>query len=208
MHSEALTPATKRVLDALGAAGLTHDVYLAGGSALALYFGHRFSVDLDWFGERFKFTDDFRSELSSIGSLTIHSSSPHTFHGTLANIEVSFFRYPYKLIFPKTMYKENIFLASEQDIACMKLDAIATRGTRKDFIDLYFLLQRHSLAELVEFMERKYSGIHYNTLHLLKSLTYFDDAETSAPVEMIASVTWREVKRNIERAVAKFTNAS
>ena len=208
MHSEALTPATQRVLTALGESGLTKEVYLAGGSALALCFGHRFSVDLDWFGEDVRITDTFRQQLLDIGKLVIHSTSTDTFHGTLGGVEISFFRYPYALIAPKKRYAKNIYLASERDIACMKLDAVATRGSRKDFVDLYFLLQHYDFAELFGFMREKYSGLEYNTTHLLKSLVFFDDAQKSPMPNMIAKVEWHEMKSEIEKKVKAFVAAS
>ncbi len=203
MHAEALTPNTKRVFESLGNASLTKNVYLAGGSALALYYGHRFSVDLDWFGQGFKYTDEFRRKLSLAGHLKVISQSEDTFHGRLDEIEVSFFYYPYKLLFPREAYNQNIYVASEKDIGCMKLEAIASRGSRKDFIDMYFLLQNFSLGELVALMPKKFE-IEYNTTHLLKALTYFEDAEKTPMPEMIKKVSWEEVKKSLISAVERY----
>lgn len=140
MHEEALTQDTKRVLEALGSAGIVKDFYLAGGTALALYFGHRFSVDLDWFAKDFSYTPSLRKELSNVGNLSVDSESTGTFNGSIDGVKVSFFRYPYPLIAPTEFYKENVALAGLPDIAVMKLDAIATRGTYKDFFDMFVLL--------------------------------------------------------------------
>jgi predicted nucleotidyltransferase component of viral defense system len=203
MHTEALTPNTKRVLESLGGATLTQNVYLAGGTALALYYGHRFSVDLDWFGQDFKFTDEFRRKLSSVGKLEIISQSEDTFHGQLDGIEVSFFRYPYKLLFPKTKYNRDIYLAAEKDIASMKLDAIASRGSKKDFIDMYFLLHNFSLGTLIDLMPKKF-GIKYNVPHLLKALTYFEDVEKSPMPKMIERISWEEVKKFLVSEVKRY----
>ncbi|MBI2627216.1 MAG: nucleotidyl transferase AbiEii/AbiGii toxin family protein [Parcubacteria group bacterium] len=194
MHTEALTSNTKRVFESLGDAILTKNVYLAGGTALALYFGHRFSVDLDWFGQEFKFTEEFRRKLSSAGKLKIISQSEDTFHGQLDNVEVSFFCYPYKLLFSKKKYNQNLYLADEKDIACMKLDAIASRGSKKDFVDMYFLLHNFSLETLIDLMPKKFK-VEYNITHLLKALTYFEDAERMPMPEMIKQVNWEEVKK-------------
>lgn len=203
MHPEALTPNTKRILESLGQRSLTQDVYLAGGSALALYYGHRFSVDLDWFGQGFEFTENFRDRLNEIGELKVVSQAKDTFHGQLDGVEISFFRYPYKLLNPLVVYNQNISLASEQDIACMKLEAIASRGGKKDFIDLYFLLQNFSLDELIKLMPMKF-GVEYNANHLLKALTYFEDAELQPMPRMRKEISWRGVKKNLAAAASDY----
>ncbi len=206
MHPEALTPNTKRVLESLGQKSLTRDVYLAGGSALALHYGHRFSVDLDWFGQKFEFTENFRDRLNEIGELKVVSQAEDTFHGRLDGVEISYFRYPYKLLNPLVAYNQNISLASEQDIACMKLEAIASRGSKKDFIDLYFLLQNFSLDELIKLIPMKF-GVEYNTSHLLKTLTYFEDAESQPMPRMIKEIPWREAKEGLIAAVKEYAQA-
>jgi len=203
MHTEALTSNTKRVFESLGDATLTKNVYLAGGTALALYYGHRFSVDLDWFGQEFKFTEEFRHKLSSAGKLKVISQSEDTFHGQLDDVEVSFFRYPYKLLFSKKKYNQNIYLADEKDIACMKLDAIASRGSRKDFVDMYFLLHNFSLETLIDLMPKKFE-IEYNVPHLLKALTYFEDAERMPMPEMIRQTRWGDVKKFLLSVVEQY----
>jgi len=206
MHPEALTPDTKRIFESLGSASLTKGVYLAGGSALALYFGHRFSVDLDWFGRDFKYTTEFRRKLNSLGKLKIVSQSEDTFHGQLDGIEVSFFRYPYKLLFAKKKYNQSICLANPKDIAAMKIDAIATRGSKKDFIDMYFLLQNFSLKELISILPKKFE-VQYNTAHLLKAFVYFKDAEKSQMPRMIKKVSWEEVKKSLAATVEEYVKS-
>ena len=70
---------------------------------------------------------------------------------------------------------EGIALADERDIAAMKVDAISSRGSKKDFIDLYFLLQKYSLREIMNFFETRYQHVKYSRLHILKSLSYPDN---------------------------------
>lgn len=207
MYEETLTKNTKRLLEALGRSGITKDFYLAGGTALALYLGHRLSIDLDWFSKDFTHNREFRRRLEQLGRLTVDSESEDTFNGSLSGVRISFFRYPYKLIFPKKKYKENIFLASEQDIACMKLDAIATRGTKKDFVDLHFLLEKYNIRELLSFLKRKYQGIEYNETHLLKSLVYFNDAEKTIMPKLLKPISWDEIKKDIQKKVSDFVKS-
>jgi len=208
MYEESLTQSTKRLLDALNRAGFVKDFYLAGGSALALYLGHRFSVDLDWFAENFSFTPDFRKKLVKVGTLSIDSESPNTLNGALDGVKISFFEYSYPLIAPKTEYKTNVYLAGKPDIAAMKLEAVASRGTYKDFIDIYFLLKEYRLGELLNFVREKFADIDYNETHLLKSLTYFEDAKKSGMPEMIKRVSWDEVKKSLLRAVEDYVKNS
>lgn len=207
MHEESLTKDTKRVLEALDRASFIKDFYLAGGSALALYLGHRFSLDLDWFAERFFCTPEFVKNLSKVGKLSINSESEKTLNGSLDGVKISFFEYPYHLIAPKTKYKEYVYLAGKPDIAAMKLDAIATRGTYKDFIDLYFLLEEYDLGELLSFLREKFTGINYNEIHLLKSLSYFEDAERGEMPKMIKKVSWEDVKKRLTATVEKYVKS-
>ena len=204
MREETLTQNTKRVLESLDRAGLVKDFYLAGGSALALYYGHRFSVDLDWFAEAFSYTPAFRAKLSKLGKLTIDSEGEKTFNGALDGVKLSFFEYPYPLISSKTHYKGSIYLAGRPDIAVMKLEAVARRGTYKDFIDLYFLLQEYNLGQLLSFLKEKFAGIEYNETHLLKSITYFKDAKKSEFPEMIKKNSWEDIKKFLLSAVEQY----
>jgi predicted nucleotidyltransferase component of viral defense system len=206
MHPETLTQNTKSVLDAINEAGIARNFYLAGGTALALYFSHRFSIDLDWFSEKFDYTISFRRELEKLGRLGIDSESEKTFNGSLNGVKISFFEYPYPLIAPKTKYAQNVYLAGIPDIAAMKMEAIASRGSCKDFIDVYFLLQQYSLEELLSFIRKKFSNIEYNEVHLLKALTYFEDAKTTPRPEMIKDVSWEEVTKKIEKEVQAYLN--
>jgi len=204
MHEESLTKNTKRVLEKLATSGLTKNFYLAGGTALALYFGHRFSIDLDWFAEHFHYTRSFRLRLEKLGHLTIDSESDDTFNGALDNVKISFFRYPYPLIMPKNKYKKNIFLASLADIAAMKLEAVSRRGSYKDFIDIYFLLEQFSLKELLGFVRKKFANIDYNEVHLLKALVYFEDAKGTVMPKLIKPVSWEKVVETISNKVEEY----
>lgn len=204
MHEESITKNTKSVLESLATVGITKDFYLAGGTALALYFGHRFSVDLDWFAEKFQYTSSFRFRLEKLGNLSINSESGDTFNGALNDVKISFFGYPYPLIASKKQYKENIFLAGLPDIAAMKLEAVSCRGSYKDFIDIYFLLEQFSLGELLGFVRKKFANLDYNEAHLLKALTYFDDAKGTAMPELIKPVSWQKITEDISRKVGEY----
>ncbi|MBU4124638.1 MAG: nucleotidyl transferase AbiEii/AbiGii toxin family protein, partial [Nanoarchaeota archaeon] len=92
-------------------------------------------------------------------------------------------------------------IADFRDIACMKLDTVSSRGSRKDFIDLYFLLKEMSLDDFLKLFDKKYKEINYNKTHLLKSLVYFKEAEESPIPKMIKKVSWKEMKEEIIKKV-------
>lgn len=85
-------------------------------------------------------------------------------------------------------------MAGIEDIAAMKLSAISDRGTKRDFIDLYFLLQKFSLERMFVFYEQKYKKLEVNLYHLLKSLVYFADAEEEKMPQMLIKVDWQKIK--------------
>ena len=199
MHQETISGTTERVL-AKVSDQLKGGFYLAGGTALAIELGHRRSIDLDWFSAADFSHLILKKTMSDAGSFELNGEEEGTIHGVLDGVRISFLRYPYPLLFPVIAF-EGASLADERDIAAMKIDAVSSRGSKKDFIDLYFLLEKYSLAELLEIFERKYAGIKFNELHILKSLSYFDDAESEPMPVMLMPVSWEEVRKKITAEV-------
>lgn len=176
--------------------------YLAGGTAISIYFGHRLSVDLDWFTptsipEPLILAQNLRS--ANIPFQTA-AHERGTLHGSIFDVLVSFFEYPYALLQPLTYWERgNCYLASLSDVACMKLVAIAQRGSRKDFIDLYAIVQNgQALPELLALYQKKYQVD--NVAPVLMGLAYFDDAEQE-PDPLNWAGDWQEVKASISRWV-------
>lgn len=198
MFIHAINEETKRVFKKIASSKLAPIFYLAGGTALAIELGHRKSIDLDWFTPANFNASAVKETLSDLGNFMIAGESSGTIHGVLDNVKVSFFRYKYPLLYPLIDFKK-INLADERDIAAMKIDAISSRGSKKDFIDLFFLLKKYSLNELINFFSYKYKGLEYNLLHILKSLSFFEDAEGDPEPIMLAPVKWEKVKKDIAR---------
>lgn len=203
MFTRGLSEQTQKNLEALKNLAFAGNYYLAGGTALSLHFGHRFSNDLDFFSRNPITSETIRQELSKLGSLEVFQNDEGTFNGLLNGIKLSFFLYPYRLISPLLNYK-SIKVADIPDIACMKIDAISARGTKRDFIDFYFICTKFKPVEaLLELYLKKYSGTKFNKLHLVKSLVYFEDAENEVMPQMIGKIDWEKVKQyfieNIER---------
>lgn len=204
MHKETIDERTKRVWDKIAKSGIAGRFYLAGGTALAVHLGHRKSIDLDFFSQEDFSTPDLKRQLSQIGEIVLLGEADGTLHVTVDHVMVSFLHYGYGLLFPSVIF-EGLAMADERDIAAMKLDAVSSRGSRKDFIDIYELLKKHTLAELIDFFEKKYTGIKYNMLHILKSLVYFDDADGEPPPMMLHDTNWDDVKQGISHAVSAFS---
>lgn len=201
MYVETLSAAVQNNLDTIARTPLAARFYLAGGTGAALHLGHRLSYDLDFFSEK-EFDPTLpRRTLAPLGDLYIDQESEGTFLGAFKGIRLSFFLYPYRLLEATTDH-QGVPLAGLPDIAAMKLEAIAGRGKKRDFIDLYFICQRaFSLSQIIAFFEQKFEDVQYSKVHLLKSLTYFADAEEDEMPHMLERTSWETVKRFFEDEV-------
>ena len=201
MHEETLSEKTRIVLEKI--APITTPFYLAGGTVLALLLGHRISVDLDFFSKDTFSVSSLVEQLSALGDLKIEDQSDNTLNGSLDGVKISFFHYPYPLLFPTEEYN-GVSLADERDIGAMKIQAISDRGSKKDFVDFFVLLKKYSLQELLYFFYKKYEKFNYNRLHILKSLSYFYDADTNPEPVYIHPISWAEVKSFIKKIVDEY----
>lgn len=194
MFEQTLSTDAKSNLAAVGQTVLAGKFYLAGGSAVALHLGHRFSFDLDFFCKEHFNIDEVLQTLKELGSLETYQASADTFNGKLNNLRISFFIYPYPVLEPFQMYS-NIQIASLMDLAAMKIDAITRRGTKRDFVDLFFISQyTFPLEKAIELYFNKFHEFNISPVHVYKSLMYFDDAEPQEMPQMIAKSNWKEIK--------------
>lgn len=172
---------------------------LVGGTALALQIGHRVSVDLDLFGYPENLNIPLiASLLSDYGHVEELTASRNIFSVKVNGVKVDFVRYRYSLLAPLSV-EEGIRLVSLQDIAAMKLAAITGRGRKRDFTDLFFLMQQISLPDMLDLYEKKYPD--GNRFLVLKSLNYFADAEEDEDLTLLQEADWPTVKKAIETAV-------
>lgn len=98
---------------------------------------------------------------------------------------------------------DGLILATPPDIAAMKVNAIEGRGSKKDFIDLYYLLQRYTLAEILDFYKQKYP--EHSVFRALMSMSYFDDADMQPTPRMFTNVSWDEMKEYILAQVQQYS---
>jgi hypothetical protein len=197
MHTEILTEAQIGILGGLSGFSAVGSFYLAGGTALALRHGHRRSIDFDFFRQD---AFDGHGLILSLGEhfdgVEQLPSGEHTVHVRLDGVSASFFRLPYPLLESTEPTPWGFGLASDADIAAMKLEAIAGRGSRKDFVDLRLLCQQGMTIDAVfALFERKYGTPPEERYHRLRALAYFEDAERQPMPDMLRSFDWEEAKR-------------
>lgn len=202
-HWEALTPETRHALDLAAALPFIGRFYLAGGTGLALHLGHRFSVDLDFFSpEADTVGPDMRAVLREVlddPTLVITHDKDATFVATWRGVGLSFFRLSLYPLVQRPMLLEAVPVATIEEIGAMKLAAIIGRGTRKDLVDLYFILQQISLERLFEIAAQKYRQVRAFAVSATRALAYFDDAEVLPMPRMIDHTSWTEMKRFLEQ---------
>ncbi|MBL7073662.1 nucleotidyl transferase AbiEii/AbiGii toxin family protein [candidate division KSB1 bacterium] len=203
MFEQALSGNTKTVLALLGDSDVLAYSYLAGGTGIALQLGHRISIDLDFFTPEEFDIDALVKRLNEINQFTLEEKKWGTVTGEFGEVKFSIFVYQYPVILPfKSFLKVNIM--DVREIAAMKLEAIATRGKKRDFIDLYFVVQGiEGLKGILSLYNKKYGKFGNKMVHIMKGLTYFEDAEAEELPRMLVPVDWKEVKRFFEEEVRK-----
>ncbi len=175
---------------------LLKDFFLVGGTALALQIGHRISIDLDFFS-RSAFDENFLiAELESNYNFRLDYQSKNTLKGEIQAIKVDFITHNYPLVKP-LIEEEGVRMASLEDIAAMKLNAIAGNGTRlKDFIDIAYLSSTITLSRMVNAYEHKYTS--KNPLIVVKALEYHQDINFKEPIEMIDNkYKWINIEKRL-----------
>lgn len=197
MHTEILTPSQLAVLDGLTAVPAISEFYLAGGTALALRHHHRRSVDFDFFrATPFEVQELVLALERGFGGLERLPTGEETLYVRLLGVTTSFFHYPYRLLEDLEPTPWGFSLASDSDIAAMKIEAIAGRGSRKDFVDLRVLCRAGlTIDAAFDLFDRKYGTRRTDRYHRLRALAYFNDAEREPMPDMLLPFDWEESKR-------------
>ena len=201
---QTVLPDTLELLKVLMQQPLLKDMRLVGGTSLALQYGHRRSVDLDFFGMTTEDVDELTDMMRECSKDLVKGSCTKRIKTYFLNgVKVDVVNYDYKWI-DDVVEGGGLRLASPKDIAAMKVNAVMGRGTKKDFIDVYFLLQHYSFDELIKFYLQKYTdGSEYRAL---LSMSYFADADPQPMPYMYQQVDWETIKTEIRLQVATYNS--
>ena len=202
LYTETVDDNTLGLLKQIQANPHFRNTRLVGGTALALQIGHRKSIDLDFFGTINLEPLELTQELQAYGDISMRSSSQRIHRMMLRNVQLDIVQYDYPWLAPPVAV-DGIRLAAIPDIAAMKLAAITNRGTKKDFIDLAFLLGRFDLSELLELYAEKFKD--GEKFMVLKSLVFFEDAEDDPMPFMLQPIDWTDAKKRITGSVRTLT---
>lgn len=194
---QTVEPATLALLKRLQSSPFLSGTRLVGETALALQIGHRTSVDLDLFGS-WSPQDRLQAAVETCGKAVRQGGQGRMQFYRVDGVKVDFVTYTAPWLDPPVV-EDGLRLAGLRDIAAMKLFAIANRGSRKDFVDVWFLLSRFRLEEMVAWFREKFPDAAL--FAVFRSLVYFDDAESDFPPHMLAPFDWEKAKADIRAAV-------
>ncbi len=196
LQINAVPTRTMDILKLLASQPCLESFYLVGGTALSLQIGHRLSYDLDFFSSGKNDLEMIQNELLQLDHIRLKTRSDYALFMEYESIKIDILNYGYRFIYPPVSYG-NIKLANLKDIAAMKLKTIMNRGAKRDFYDIYFLLEVFSLEYMLELFRIKYENIE--PIAIYKSLCYFEDAEGQEdPILLVnTALTWERVKNRM-----------
>jgi nucleotidyltransferase AbiEii toxin of type IV toxin-antitoxin system len=204
LHLETLSPRSQELAAMLAACPWADDFYLAGSAALGLYTGHRPVRDLDLMTGTNRLTSperrDLLANLLKLRETEVETARDGYLSVRMAGVGVRFFYYPYPLIEPF----ENLgglAVISAVDLGLMKLGAIISRGTRRDFVDLYLLCRELPLADLLHRAEDKFGHVRDFPLQALKGLADLTQIEGEPMPRLALPLEWEEVESWLRREV-------
>ena len=205
LHLEILSESQKEVLEKLGFLE-SFSCYLVGGTALAIQLGHRTSLDLDFYiREKFSSKKITQNLSKLIKKTEFDADQPEgTLQGYVQGVNFSLFHYDYPLIRPLVDFPP-IKLVSLEDISAMKVAAIIQRAKQRDFFDMYYLIKKLGLGNIITAAYAKYPWYEENNQIIFKALMYFDEADHDAEISAIRffdkDITWSRIKKEITKEV-------
>jgi len=197
MHKECFPAQGWKVLEKIKSIANKNSAVLGGGTALALHIGHRISIDLDFFTVKPFRVDSLISGIrKASSSFNIIAEGEDFLTAGVDGIKVSVFKYDYPFTDKLTSYK-GTKIAGLLDIAAMKTVAVSQRGTKRDFVDLYFILQDIPFHKIAGHIIKHFGQERINPVHIGKSLVYFTDADSNPEPQYLKGkdVKWDKIKR-------------
>jgi hypothetical protein len=169
---------------------------LVGGTAIALYLGHRMSIDIDLFSIDNFDENKLAEYLRENFAFELDSLARNTLKGEIDGVQLDCIAHKYQLL-DEVVENEGIRIAGLMDLAAMKLNAVSGNGTRvKDFIDVAYLSQKLSLNQMLRAYEMKYKS---NPLIPLKAITWFADINFNEPIRLIQKnkFNWAGIEKRL-----------
>lgn len=215
-HLEALAPASRLALRALAGRPWIGETYLAGSAALALYRGHRPVRDLDLMTQTHRLAAQERRDL--LADLLVMDPATrvetardgYLFVRLVDGVGLKIFYYPYPLVDPEVELPgagaagAGLLVASAVDLGLMKLGAIISRGSRRDFVDLFVLCRSAhglTLADLLRRAEEKFGHVGDFPLQALKALADRSGVEGEPMPRLALPLAWGEVEAWLDEQV-------
>ena len=182
-HKEILNDKQIDLLPLIGE--FKREYYLVGGTAIALYLGHRRSIDYDLFKYSTLNRKNNLDKIQAHGYKPIVSWNVADQMNLIVNeVKLTFFQYPFQI------KADNVFdgiarIPDLLDLAAMKAYALGRRSKWKDYVDLYFLLSnKFSLNEISDRATSIYGDLFSDKL-FRSQLSYFEDVDYSEEVDYL-----------------------
>lgn len=180
MHDEVLNENQKRLLNLISK--FKSQFGLVGGTAIALHLGHRRSIDFDLFTntdfDSYKIREIIRQEYV-IQSVLV--DSPNELSILVLDVKITFLKYPFKIDF-SVPFDKYINLPDLMTLAIMKAFALGRRAKWKDYVDMYFILQKLDLKQIAEKSNELFLG-EFNEKLFREQLSYFEGIDYSEKIE-------------------------
>lgn len=206
LYENAVTPPALGLLKQLLSYKELDEFGLGGGTSIALWLGHRISVDLDLFtNKEFDTAWLFHFITKKFPSAELLFEKNQTLIFNIDDIKTDFVLYPFPWLHPFDVM-EGIKLVSLADIIPMKLQAVSTRNAKKDYWDIAALLQQFSLQEMLKIFKNKFPQIDIG--FIIHNLTDFEKADTELDPDKLTNITWEEIKSELINKVKQFTEES
>ena len=178
---------------------------LVGGTAFALKYGHRTSVDLDLFStEKFEHQPIIEVLQKTFGDLFKYDGdfAKWGIFCFVGGVKVDLVYYPHKMLYPFERW-DTIRMYDDRDLIAMKIQAILGRGKKKDFWDIAELLEHYELSQMIDFHKAKYPN-QMLLISIPQALVYFVDADDSDEPVSLKGQTWSDVKETLKTKVREF----
>lgn len=209
-RTETLPRATKKALRFLSLLEWLKNSkwYLAGGTALALLAGHRKSFDLDFFTPEKNFnTKKLLTYFLNNNDWKTEVEDTNTIYGKLFGSKISFIAYPFFVPKQDFLRYGSINVLAPKDIGVMKIIAISQRGRKRDFFDLYWCAKNiEPLEEIIKRLKVQYPSVAHDYHHILKSMVYFEDAESDPNLKVFFDADWKKVKNFFRKEIITIAN--